>query len=323
MIKLSVIIPAYNCEKYIGRCIESILEQNYNSLEIICINDGSEDKTLNILNNYANKYNNIKLINKKNAGVSKARNDGIKEACGKYIMFVDADDVIKKDSLNNIDSILEKNYDLIRYNYEIDFGNNKKVIQLYPKSQEMSKEDFIDKIVNTGYMNSVWTTLYNKEFLEKYNIKFDSDYIMGEDLVFNIEVYTNLNKGYYYNKTIYKYIENQNSVSYNYELEKVKRKIENTNKVYKLLIEKLKKENITDKQEEKLYFKLFSMLEWEIKNIVYVKGINLKTKINYIKKYSIFLECNKNIKTNFKIKLLKNKLYLVYILLYTLKNKRC
>ena len=93
--KLSVIVPMYNSEKYIERCINSIINQEMKDIEIILINDGSVDKTKNIVGKYVNKHKNIKLINKeKNEGLSAARNTGIKNATGEYIVFIDSDDEI-------------------------------------------------------------------------------------------------------------------------------------------------------------------------------------------------------------------------------------
>ena len=94
MEKVSIIIPVYNAYTVIDKCIQSIINQTYKNIEIILINDGSKDKSIEKLNYYEKKYKNIKIINKKNEGVSKTRNLGIKKATGKYIMFIDNDDYI-------------------------------------------------------------------------------------------------------------------------------------------------------------------------------------------------------------------------------------
>ena len=94
MPQISVIIPVYNSEKYLPQCLESIVGQSYGDIEIICVNDGSKDKSTEILNSYAAKDERIKIINQKNKGQSAARNAGLDVATGKYIAFVDSDDVI-------------------------------------------------------------------------------------------------------------------------------------------------------------------------------------------------------------------------------------
>ena len=94
--KISIIIPAYNCEKYIERCVKSILCQTYHNLEIIVINDGSKDNTIKVLKKLGNEDNRIVVINKENTGVSDTRNLGLEKATGDYIGFVDSDDYIEK-----------------------------------------------------------------------------------------------------------------------------------------------------------------------------------------------------------------------------------
>ena len=94
MKKVSIIIPAYNADKWIGRCLESCIRQDYPKLEIIVVNDGSTDRTLEVCNNYKKKNNNVIVINKENRGVSNSRNVGIKKSTGEYLLFVDADDYI-------------------------------------------------------------------------------------------------------------------------------------------------------------------------------------------------------------------------------------
>ena len=91
---VSIVVPVYNCENYIERCIKSLLEQTYKNIEIILINDGSKDRSLDICKKYSNIDKRIVIIDKKNEGVSKARNTGIKKSNGKFISFVDADDLI-------------------------------------------------------------------------------------------------------------------------------------------------------------------------------------------------------------------------------------
>lgn len=109
MEKVSVIIPIYNAEKRIEKCLDSILNQKYDNIEIICVNDGSTDDTTRILEVYSNNDSRIIVINKENEGVSKARNTGIENATGKYIVFIDADDTIEADMIKRlVEEITEK-----------------------------------------------------------------------------------------------------------------------------------------------------------------------------------------------------------------------
>ncbi len=107
-LKVSLIIPVYNTEKYLRQCLDSVISQTFKEFECICINDGSTDNSLPILQEYINKDIRFKLIDKKNEGVSVARNTGIQNATGKYIVFIDSDDWITKDYIEVLYNTIEK-----------------------------------------------------------------------------------------------------------------------------------------------------------------------------------------------------------------------
>ena len=115
---VSVVIPVYNVEKLISRCVDSVLNQTYKNLEIILVDDGSPDNSVEVIDGYIEKYQNIKLINQPNLGVCVARNTGFENAVGKYVWFVDPDDYIAPNCLGGILSALdENNADLITFDY--------------------------------------------------------------------------------------------------------------------------------------------------------------------------------------------------------------
>ena len=119
---VSVIIPAYNIEDYIGRCLDSIISQTYKNLEIIVVDDGSRDHTGEILDNYAKKDRRIKVIHKENGGVSSARNKGIEAAEGDYIGFIDGDDLIEPEMYKTlVDLLEEENADIAHCGYQMVF----------------------------------------------------------------------------------------------------------------------------------------------------------------------------------------------------------
>ena len=107
--KVSVIVPVYNVEQYLARCLDTVLAQTYENLEVICVNDGSTDNSLNILEHYARFDSRIKIVNKENGGLGSARNAGIKEAEGKYILFLDSDDYIASFAVEHLVKNAEKN----------------------------------------------------------------------------------------------------------------------------------------------------------------------------------------------------------------------
>ena len=124
MEKVSIIIPIYNSDKTIDRCLKSIINQTYRNIEVICINDGSFDNSYKILQNYLKTDSRIKVINQTNKGVSSARNNGIKNSTGKYIMFVDADDYLKDNMIELlVKSIKKDSSDLLICNYDVKCKN--------------------------------------------------------------------------------------------------------------------------------------------------------------------------------------------------------
>lgn len=200
MIKISIIIPCYNVEKYIKECLDSILMQELKEFEIICINDGSTDNTLEILNSYKEKYSNIKIINQSNKGLSTARNVGMKYAEGKYIYFVDADDFLSNDkALALIYNEAEKNkLDVLFFSFE-NFTDDEEMKEKFKKhflnkkrnevlDEVLTGKEMLDYFINTNqYYVTVWIQLVRKEFLLSNEIKF-CDGIIYEDNLYTLEL---------------------------------------------------------------------------------------------------------------------------------------
>lgn len=186
--KLSVIIPAYNAEKEIGKCINSILNTNHTDFEVIVVNDGSTDNTKQILDRYLDSR--LIVIHKENEGVSVARNIGIKNATGDYVLFVDADDELEPQALDYLTNyLLDKQLDLLQFSVSTDtYSQNscKKNLEYYlNKSYTSSKEAFL-YLINHGFY-CVWNKLYRREFIE--NITFPKGIKTGEDFIFNCNVF--------------------------------------------------------------------------------------------------------------------------------------
>lgn len=195
MKELSIIIPAYNVENYIKECIDSVLNQNLKDYEIIIVNDGSTDKTAEIIEVYKN-IENIKVINQKNMGLSAARNEGLKNAIGKYILFLDSDDFIEKDAISEcINYIKEKKLDILAFNYWNYF--NEKNIYL-EKRLKIEKEifsglDYLKFNLSFKSYPMAWLNIYSHEFLYK-NKLFFKEGILHEDVEFNVRLLTKVEK---------------------------------------------------------------------------------------------------------------------------------
>ena len=195
MLKVSVIVPVYKVEKYLDRCIKSIINQTYSDLEIILVDDGTPDKSGFMCDAYSEKDNRIQVIHKENGGLSSARNAGIKIAQGKYIGFVDSDDDVELNMFECMVEAAEKyNADFLMSDYIRIINDKEKV--LVSKSLEeglYEKKDVIEKIypnlimgetVDYGPILSVWNCIYKKKFLDKNKILFAEDVRWSEDNIF-------------------------------------------------------------------------------------------------------------------------------------------
>ena len=148
MCKFSIIVPAYNVESYIDRCLKAIKSQEYKDYEVIIVNDGSTDNSVKIIEKYLSDKR-FKLINQDNKGLSAARNSGIKKAIGDYLIFIDSDDYISDDLLIKLDKILIKKYDLVKIQYNYLYNEKiEEVIDNIILNKEYSNEDYFMEILN-------------------------------------------------------------------------------------------------------------------------------------------------------------------------------
>lgn len=209
---LSVVVPVYNTDKYLEKCLNSLLNQDLNNYEIICVNDGSTDKSLSILKRYSNDHENIKLVTQNNSGQSVARNKGLQLARGKYLYFMDSDDILEENSLTYIISELEK-YDLDMYIFDaVSFlddsdQNNFEVIN-YDKGHSYGFYERGSYLLADFVNNHVFTPqpcLYvtRKGFLDEHNISFIEG-IIHEDEAFTVEAFLKAGKVIHENHHFFK-----------------------------------------------------------------------------------------------------------------------
>ena len=176
---ISVIIPVYNAQDGIKRCVDSLLNQSFKNFEIILLNDGSKDNSLNILKEYELKYSFVRVIDKQNEGVAVTRNKGILLAEGEYIMFMDNDDFVDSDYLETFyQAIHEKKLDLVIGGYKRVNQDNQIIF-----SQDIQQSEWSKYIIMAP-----WAKVYRTEFLKTNNLEF-FDYGIGEDIIFNLAAY--------------------------------------------------------------------------------------------------------------------------------------
>lgn len=187
--KISVIIPVYNVEKYLSQCLDSVLGQDLNDIEVICINDGSKDGSLEILKQYQSKDDRLVVIDKKNEGVSVARNKGLEAAKGKYVAFLDGDDFFEPNCFEKIYQKAESfDVDVFVFGHVV-FDSGEKIVWENPYLDGTEgKLPWEGKAIYL-FMACVWGRLYRLDFLKKHKLEFPIGIKIAEDTIFNVLCY--------------------------------------------------------------------------------------------------------------------------------------
>ncbi|MFQ7615858.1 glycosyltransferase family 2 protein [[Clostridium] scindens] len=196
---VTVIVAIYNVEKYLDKCISSICAQTYRNLQIILIDDGSEDNSGNICDLWERKDKRIFVFHKKNRGVSNSRNLGIEHANGQYVVFVDSDDRLE---LNFVEILINAhntgNLSVVGYYIDCEINNkvsSKKVVYGKKNEQKLDNKDAVS-LYSKGLLSVVWNKLYEKEILDRYNVRFKEELSLGEDILFNLSYISVIQGGF-------------------------------------------------------------------------------------------------------------------------------
>ena len=208
MIDISIIVPIYNAEKYLNKCIKSLINQTKENLEFILVNDGSTDSSEEIIKSYKDKR--IKYFKNKNQGIGKTRNFGIKQAKGKYIMFLDSDDYLATNACEELFSKAEKdNLDLVINNfYRVEEETEKKVEVIIPEFKDTPLKDNKRLLLDVNL--APWNKLYKRELLKKNKIQFVED-LKYEDAPFVVEAMDKAKKIGHIKKFLNYYVIHKNS----------------------------------------------------------------------------------------------------------------
>lgn len=303
--KVSVIVPMYNSENTINRCIKSIQNQSYSNIEIIIINDGSTDNSMSIVNEIADSDRRIKLYNIRNKGVSHARNYGLESSTGDFVLFIDSDDYIDEKTIESLchvinktdveivlfDSVLETDKgDILKYTNKnilpsFQMNNNqirKKIVSwMYGNiSNNNIYNDLNTSDVNLDCYNAPWGAIYKKELLQ--DIKFKENLDIYEDLIFNIEVFLKCKSLIYIKNTLYHYVCNSHdSLSTRYYNNFVEMKLFQ----YNLMNNFITEDDLPKEFECYLYYRInyemVSVLINEVRDI----SRSYNTKIKGLKRY--------------------------------------
>ena len=217
--EVSVVVIGYNSEKYILKCINSLQKQKFNSYEIIYVDDGSTDKSLTIINDLMKQDQKIKLISQHNQGIVAARKNGLKGSEGKYIIFVDSDDWVHEDLINNLYENIKKNnnLDIVIADYiktisvkKIYNNNNKCSFNKIYKDYE-----YLQLLLNQKIVHNMFSKIYRKDFLIKSNYLGLENVSMGEDLLTQVLLAVNKPNVLFIDEYLYYYYQNEESFSRN------------------------------------------------------------------------------------------------------------
>lgn len=287
--KVSIIVPIYNVEKYIQRCVKSLMSQEYHNIEIILVNDGSPDRSLDIINKLKVMDSRIIVIDKNNGGVSSARNAGIKQSSGDYLMFVDGDDWIEPNYVSYFVDLIEHSGLPVGMNFNnyIDFDNpGTDSIDIISNKKAM-------EFIYLGYIfMAVWNKIYESSFIKKNNILFDETLWYGEGMLFNIDCLQKLDKVVVGGKSVYHQVTNPNSAMRKFNLKSNMCGIKSL---------EIQKNHIVDKDPRiiKAWNYHRHGLDWQI-----VRGLSISNQVN--ENIDIFSTCLNNLKKGWWKPLLVN-----------------
>ncbi len=247
--KVSIIIPIYNVEEYISKCIDSVLAQVISPYEIILIDDGSTDHTYNICESYEKKYNNIKLISQENQGVAAARNRGIEEANGDWILFIDSDDIINENLLKDFLPFLKSDFDIGLFGFKY-FKNQPNKDEIDSNAFHFLTKSDLDGLIPALFNRDLKQVFnrekikiaspcrfYRRKLLIDENIRFPVGIKTGEDAVFNLYVLKNATNAIYNESPYYLYRKRDESVTNRY-FPQILKEYEKVDECYKLFLNK-------------------------------------------------------------------------------------
>lgn len=345
MTKLSVVVAIYNVEKYVKKCVESLINQSSRNYEIILVDDGSTDSSGKIIDSYLN-YENIKIIHQKNKGVSVARNTGIENSNGEWLTFVDGDDYVEKNFINKIlNSIDEFDTDMLVFNYNAFFNENNKIKcrtlpfdqdQYISDDKDLFQKRMISQYYKGGDKNAVvssgttWCKVIKNNIIKNNKLRFKPGLLKAQDTVFWLNTTEHVNRIYYLRDCLYNYRLSAGSISSG------KKYIKNSKEEFNNLINEY--ENfINSYKKDELFIDAFNLrciqvIMWNIdhnffninNNIKIRNRTNLLKDISYKKDYRKAIN-NANgkdlpIRIRLMLYFIKNNKFLEYYFVYKIYN---
>lgn len=273
----SVIVPVYNVENQLEECIESILGQTFIDFELILVNDGSTDNSGMICDKYAQVDNRIVVIHKENGGVSSARNTGIDMAKGEYISFVDSDDYVEK---NYLEELYNPDVDMVLCNIKfinIKYGNH---YILQNKNNNIFNIDskVIEELINNRYISTVYSKSYKKSIIDLNNIRFNTEISLGEDTMFVADYLVSIKNLYISDIVVYNYIDYGSESLSKFSIKKLQM-LENANTYIEHTFNRIYPISTTMAFKKRMW----SNYEWAIFEAIKSKDMNIFDKREVLK----------------------------------------
>lgn len=292
MTKYSVIIPAYNCAKTIENTVDSILASGLKDFEIVIVDDGSTDGTSKICDEMVQQHERIRCVHQENAGVSAARNRGIREADGEYIWFFDADDSVGEGALKGIENVIsDNNPDMLIFGVSFDYYHNGVIYRRDELLPPVEGDESIDEckrmlyeLFDNNCLSAVWNKIIRRSIVENNELMLREDMFLYEDLEFSLRVLARCNNVYFCREAIYRYRQSEDEGSAGRRLKKIPHipelliKIsealadaQDKNKILLSLYLTLARERISVSTKEEISIVCSDFKEWIDENELYSK----------------------------------------------------
>jgi glycosyltransferase EpsJ len=310
---VSVVVPIYNVEKWLERCLKTILSQSSIDLEIILVNDGSSDNCGEICEHYARRDKRIKVVHKDNGGLSSARNAGIEVATGKYIVFIDPDDIITQDYFEVLLSTAEKyNCDAVVSGYK-KVPINEIVVPGFKINEVMDGKRFIlssPKIHSNNDLCFVWRYLYRLSIIKEYQIRFNEKVFIGEDVIFNLEYLLKSKRVMAISDVCYLYtVNNPDSLMRVTYKPKLESSLILQHKIRKQLSKEFNLFSYKHYRKDFAYYYMNNIYGMIINNLKNGKNRHIKSELRRIVNYEMFSDSLKEIGFSYNCNNIKEYIY--------------
>lgn len=310
--KFSIIVPVYNVEKYLSYCLQSIINQTIKDLEIICVNDGSTDNSLSILEQYAKWDRRIQIINQVNSGSSVARNKGLESASGEYILFVDSDDLLASNACERLYmEILQTQADVVVFGASIFPWIQEKDNGWLYEYLKIELKDYKQDSINAFFKERaskpfIWNKCYRRTLIDNNNIYFDKDLKLGEDSLFLFNLFPLIDRIIYIPDQLYSYRCERNGSLMDINSKDIEKKLYSHLELIKKVICLWEKNDYIKGNENEMYCWGLDLIVNEIDN----PTLDRKAREKIIHEFEEIIahSCLNNIKLEGKVKKLYRKI---------------